>query len=419
MIIEVLRETKFPRKAIIAALLVLATGHGSANGGWVIERDDRGKSPLLKERKSIAQSPEQKEQQQLARAYTNAVKQEKQKIREQWANPEVSSKSRWVAYSKDYKVKRAVDFEYNRIEVSLAGTYNGSRLDFAAMSAQVRGEVENILATSVQHAVKQDPIQRAIDSAYASLGKDAPVQDAGNDLVLKELFASSNPSSRAIKNKAAELVRNASIRYQVLSASLAAVSVNPGKKLTYVVPLPDSRLRKKVLEYRPQVHKNAKRFALSEDVVMAIMHTESHFNPLARSHIPAFGLMQIVPSTAGRDATRKLYQKSKLLSANYLYNPSKNIEVGSAYLHVLYYQYLKDIKNPESRLYYTIAAYNAGASNIARAFVGKASFKDAVNTINAMSPQQVLDRLVKQAPHRETREYISKVLKRRNYYARM
>jgi membrane-bound lytic murein transglycosylase C len=151
--------------------------------------------------------------------------------------------------------------------------------------------------------------------------------------------------------------------------------------------------------------------------MMAIIHTESHFNPLARSHIPAFGLMQIVPSTAGRDATRKLYKKPSLLSAQYLYNPRKNIEVGAAYLNVLYYDYLKDIKNPESRLYYTIAAYNAGASSVARAFIGKASFTDAVDTINRMTPEQVLERLVKKAPHKETRQYVEKVLKRRAYYA--
>ena len=88
-------------------------------------------------------------------------------------------------------------------------------------------------------------------------------------------------------------------------------------------------------------------------------------------------------------------------------------------MNVLYYQYLKDIKNPESRLYYTIAAYNAGASSVARAFIDKPSFKQAVATINQMTPQQVLDRLVAKAPRQETRQYLKKVLKRRSYYAKL
>ena len=90
---------------------------------------------------------------------------------------------------------------------------------------------------------------------------------------------------------------------------------------------------------------------------------------------------------------------------------------GKSGIFKLYYDYLKDIKNPESRLYYTIAAYNAGASSVARAFIGKASFTEAVDTINRMTPEQVLDRLVAKAPRKETRQYLQKVMKRRAYYA--
>ncbi len=240
-----------------------------------------------------------------------------------------------------------------------------------------------------------------------------------SELVLKELFRNGKPSAAEIHREAASLMRNASIRYQALNASVASVPVSLGKKMTYTIPMPDNRLRRKVMEFQPVVSANAKRFNLSEDVVMAIIHTESYFNPLARSHVPAFGLMQIVPSTAGRDATRKLYNKSSLLSAQYLYNPKKNIEVGAAYLHVLYYEYFKDIKNPQSRLYFTIAAYNTGASNAARAFIAKPSFTDAVSVINTMTPDQVLQRLMQHAPHQETRQYMEKVLKRRAYYAKM
>ncbi|MBA55878.1 MAG: hypothetical protein CMK89_15595 [Pseudomonadales bacterium] len=407
------------RKLTLVAVMVLTASNGSANGGWVIERDDRGDSPLLKERKSIAMTPEQQEQQQLATAYQKALHEEQERIREHWSSPEVSSPQRWVSYAEDYSSKRVVDFERNHIEISVDSIFKGSRLDFSAMSGKVTGQLEWVLGTSIEQAVSQDPIQKAITEAYASLGQAPKPSDAGAELVLKELFTSARPSAVDIRNTAATLMRKSSIRYQALNASLdlAAVAVNTGKKLTYVIPLPDNRIRKKVVEYRPEVSKNAQRFSLSADVMMAIIHTESHFNPLARSHIPAFGLMQIVPSTAGRDATRKLYKKSSLLSAQYLYNPKKNIEVGAAYLNVLYYDYLNEIKNPESRLYYTIAAYNAGASSVARAFVGKPSFQAAVGTINKMTPEQVLERLLTKAPRKETRLYVEKVLKRRAYYA--
>lgn len=399
-------------------ITLMISNSSLANGGWVIERDDRADSPLLKDRKSIALTPEQQEQRALAVAYQQALQAEQQRIRQNWPNPEVSDQTRWVVYSKDYSNKKVVDFERNQIEISIDGVYTSGRLDFAAMAKEVQAELEDTLATSMQKALDQDSVQLAINDAVKALGGPAETLETGAELVLKELFSTLRPSSNDIRAKASALMRNSSIRYQALSASIAAVPVNTGKKLTYVVPLPDNRIRKKVQEYKPWVDRNAERFALSEDIVMAIIHTESHFNPLARSHIPAFGLMQIVPSTAGRDAAAKLGQKPRMLTAQYLYNPKYNIEVGAAYLNVLYYDYLKDIKNPESRLYYTVAAYNAGASSVAKAFVDKPSFQDAVEVINRMSPEQVLEQLVKNAPREETRLYVEKVLKRRNFYAR-
>ena len=58
------------------------------------------------------------------------------------------------------------------------------------------------------------------------------------------------------------------------------------------------------------------------------------------------------------DVYRYLYKKSRLLPPSYLYNPNNNIKLGTAYLRLIYSKYLKDIKDPTSRLYCTIAAYN-------------------------------------------------------------
>ena len=104
--------------------------------------------------------------------------------------------------------------------------------------------------------------------------------------------------------------------------------------------------------YYDDVKLNAAKQNLPIPLVFAIMHSESSFNPRARSYVPAYGLMQIVPKTAGRDTYKFLYKKDKLVSGNYLYNSSNNIRMGSAYLHILYYKYLKKIKDPDSRLYF-------------------------------------------------------------------
>src|SRR5690554_6218531 len=111
----------------------------------------------------------------------------------------------------------------------------------------------------------------------------------------------------------------------------------------------------------------ATKWQVEPALVMAIMQTESAFNPMARSHIPAFGLMQIVPSSAGRDASKAVWGKDQLLSGQQLFNPHTNIELGCAYLNILDTRYLAAIKHPQSRLYCTICAYNTGAGNVARA----------------------------------------------------
>ncbi|MGM0622924.1 MAG: transglycosylase SLT domain-containing protein, partial [Campylobacterota bacterium] len=135
------------------------------------------------------------------------------------------------------------------------------------------------------------------------------------------------------------------------------------------------------------------------------------------SHIPAFGLMQIVPNSAGKDVNNFLRGQKVAPSSNFLYNPDNSILFGSTYLHILYYRYLSKIKDPQSRIYCVIAAYNTGAGNVARAFTGSNNTSKAARKINTMTPQQVYDHLVKNLPYDETKKYLVKVSDRLSLYA--
>ena len=149
------------------------------------------------------------------------------------------------------------------------------------------------------------------------------------------------------------------------------------------------------------------------------MHSESNFNPRARSYIPAFGLMQLVPKTAGIDSYRYLYKKKRLVSSSYLYDSTNNITLGTAYLHILYYSYLRKIKNPQSRLYCTIAAYNTGAGNIAYAFTRKYNMSKAAPLINRLTPDEVYAKLLKDLRWDEPKHYLKKVSKRMLAYEKL
>ena len=183
--------------------------------------------------------------------------------------------------------------------------------------------------------------------------------------------------------------------------------------------MPEKRIRNKAKRYKPFIYDYAQKFSLPPSLVFAIIHAESSFNPLARSQVPAFGLMQVVPHTGGKDATALIYNKPKILSPSYLYNPKKNVQVGSAYFHILYYRYLKGITDSRSRLYCAIAAYNAGTTPVMKTLTGLGSINRAVSRINRMSSNDVLRRLVRHMPSSETRDYLNKVLSLQKTYAQL
>ncbi|MFZ5560431.1 MAG: transglycosylase SLT domain-containing protein [Pseudomonadota bacterium] len=79
-------------------------------------------------------------------------------------------------------------------------------------------------------------------------------------------------------------------------------------------------------------------------LVKAIIHTESGFNPRARSKPGAQGLMQLMPATAS------------MYSVMDAYDPSQNISAGTRHIKYLINRY----KNLELAL----AAYNAGEGNV-------------------------------------------------------
>jgi membrane-bound lytic murein transglycosylase C len=175
-------------------------------------------------------------------------------------------------------------------------------------------------------------------------------------------------------------------------------------RITMVKDHHEIRARK----YRPLVAQFAARFSISRNLVYAITKTESDFNPYAVSEAPAFGLMQIVPTTAGRDVYRFLNKKDGTPSGSYLFVPKNNIKYGTAYLHLLHDKYLDRIENRVSREYCVITAYNAGAGNVLRTFDSDKS--RAVTRINKLSPLEVYKALRTKTPSHEARRYLAKVM---------
>jgi soluble lytic murein transglycosylase len=92
--------------------------------------------------------------------------------------------------------------------------------------------------------------------------------------------------------------------------------------------------------------------------LMAVIESESSFNPLAKGTSGEIGMMQILPETARWIAKREGW-KIKITS-KCLRDPVMNIKIGAAYL-----AYLRKHFDSHGRLY--LSAYNMGATNVNRA----------------------------------------------------
>lgn len=311
--------------------------------------------------------------------YLAAYNQYRNEISRVWSDVETSDQKTWVEYSDNYKVRRVVDFEKNEVRLSFTQE-EAKKLN----DQKLQQELQKAVSSTVEQAYKNDP------TLTASLGQQ--VQN----------------------KKTVSGVSAGAAQAQLKQAQRKTQTTKKGEVVTVVVPLPAAAVPERAKSYLPLVQKQSQRWQLPASLVIAVMHTESAFNPMARSHIPAFGLMQIVPGSAGRDATKHAWGKERLLTGQDLYRPETNIELGCAYLNLLNTRYLAAVKDPKSRQYCIICAYNTGAGNVARAFSGTTSVAKAAPKINSMTPQQVYNHLHKNLPHQETRDYLQRVTTRMN-----
>ncbi len=193
----------------------------------------------------------------------------------------------------------------------------------------------------------------------------------------------------------------------LLNNQLFTRSSSQGKVYSVDLDLTQNHLVKRQYQYANIVRQMSKRYSVNESLIYAIMRTESSFNPYAVSHANAYGLMQIIPSTAGKDVFKLVKKKSGKPSKHYLFKPYNNIDTGTAYLHLLKTRYLREIRNPKVRHYAIISAYNGGAGNVLKTF--HSNRKKAMAILNRMDPDEAYWALTKKHPRQESRNYLKKV----------
>lgn len=167
--------------------------------------------------------------------------------------------------------------------------------------------------------------------------------------------------------------------------------------------------------YKDLVAEFSQKYQIEQPLIYAVMEQESYFNPEATSWVPAYGLMQLVPWSGGKDAYRFVYKKEWVPTRSYLYNPRNNIELGTAYLRVLMNQFAS-IEDPHCRRLCVTASYNTGAGNVSRSFVGTTNLNNALPLINKYDYNQLYNHLTTKLAYEEARNYVAGVTKRREKY---
>lgn len=118
--------------------------------------------------------------------------------------------------------------------------------------------------------------------------------------------------------------------------------------------------------YDSYILASAQRHGVDPGLIKAMMHSESAFNPNARSPVGAQGLMQLMPATARR------------FKVSNPWNPADNIEGSAKYIAWL-------MKRFNNNVEFAVAGYNAGEGNVDK-YNGIPPFKETRNYVkNVMS----------------------------------
>jgi len=297
---------------------------------------------------------------------------------------------RYVKYSGDYKSRALVDFDAGRVTVETVD----AKTPLVSLKKAV---IATLLAPA-------DP--RAVDLYSASeitLGDEPFLLGEVKDFEGQDI----RWEWRAERFAQTLLDRGADTR---------TVTLPQGPTTAHAVSfdLVRDHLHVRAAKYAGTIRERATRFSVSENLIYAVMKTESDFNPFAVSSAPAFGLMQIVPSSAGAEVTKFLTGKAGKPSKELLFEPENNVLYGTAYLHLLDTRHLSAITDPIAREYCTIAAYNGGSGAVLRSFDRDRT--RAAARINSMPPADVYTHLRTKMPADETRRYLEKVVQAKKQF---
>lgn len=146
------------------------------------------------------------------------------------------------------------------------------------------------------------------------------------------------------------------------------------------------------LKYEEHILKYSEEYDIDPNLVAAVIHTESRFDPNSISSGGAHGLMQITPDTLEWIAEKN--EGAAAATEDVLYDPEQNIKYGCMILS----RHISEFNSEKTAL----AAYNAGRSRIIDWLSDETISADGI----------ALDDI----PYPETRSYVNKIFHAQKIY---
>jgi len=273
----------------------------------------------------------------------------------------------------------------------LRGNTQGAKSAYSELKSRYPFSFHSIMA---QTAEKEDPDAILSDSNFDVL-KRSRLRDTANRLIeqveILRSFGFEDGAARVL-DFAIEESQEAEPEFKLYLVELKAEQGDYHSKIrllsTVLFENPRFISRRTMELYFPKAffpifEKNAS--GIDPYLLLAIARQESAFNPNAVSGANARGLLQLLPGTAKRFTNRDLDEA--------LSDPERNVAMGARYLNDL-------LRILNGQLPLALAAYNAGPVRVT----------DWLKRYPIADPLLFIDLI----PYRETRNYVSSVL--RNYY---
>lgn len=257
-------------------------------------------------------------------------------VEKRWGDQVLPSQKVWVDYDADYGARSRVDFETGKVKIEV--------LVPAGVEDPKKAGEEKIAEKFETMFHQEDPVT----SQSVLQGQ---IQTASGQTLNEQILA------EFLKD---EVTPQAQVQPEPVVSEDGQNQI----KVSVEVPLVPEHLRVRAERYMKDILENSGRQGIEPALVLAIIHTESAFNPLAQSSAGAYGLMQLIPRHGARDAWRYLYGKDRVIHPRYLLDPGNNIRLGAAYLFLLQNRYFQNVADPANREYVVICAYNWGPTQV-------------------------------------------------------